>query len=380
MSSSKKTKNDDNTRDAANEQALMKASNFISQKLELVEKTHIRAAIEEDGDHYIIDPTPGQIGPLYRISKEHVKISPDEEAAESQNKLGTNLKDVFISQNAPTLKIEAIRWNDSSPRTSPLFSEMVPSTIENPLDFLEADEIIVPLADLTVPSPDLDPEASSENFLSLSSKVNTPSSKSAMPLSKLRATVEKNLVWHWGNVKDEVILHVEYVGGGRGESDRVKIHSTIVPSSCSSLLVCYTTSVYHGRRGYCYDGHGLAMDPYQRLLTGQSHNDTVQNLYRTLYTTIGSYEFWLLVATASDSKPNWNEAAENIKWQKRENPDSIREAKYKWENQESKDDTLRKVAAMAYLISGQRHNPNAIHIYRNCAKANMNDLFKLVSK
>lgn len=186
-------------------------------------------------------------------------------------------------------------------------------------------------------------------------------------MADLRSEVEANLVWHWGNVRDELQFstHFPIIG-----------HS---PTSCNSILKCLVAKWYHNRQ--CTDAvSGQFYDPFDSLVYGQRQNPPVQQMYRQLYADIGQEDFWMLVVTASDRgaverDSEWTNAIGGLQWQKRHNAASMAEAIYKWQNEEGRSDKIRKVAAMSYLLDGQRHNPTQVAIYRECAKENIDRLF-----
>jgi hypothetical protein len=143
--------------------------------------------------------------------------------------------------------------------------------------------------------------------------------------------VETNLQWQWENMQDVVL---------------------------SSLYVMTSGD----------PGGGLGA-----LKQRQGHNPLVADRYQKLY-DMNAESFWTAVVSAANIAGNVPEARLNIDWQAGNNHDSLVNAQSFYLS----DVRFHEAIAMFWLLSGQRHNPHVMEIYRATFRDAANSLWDYV--
>jgi hypothetical protein len=99
---------------------------------------------------------------------------------------------------------------------------------------------------------------------------------------------------------------------------------------------------------------------FNNVTDGVAGDGNAQQTYRDAYAALEEDSFWLLVArSASWVLPDLGSAANNLQWQKNNNINSLAWA-VSYHNQG------QDLPAIAWLLSGQRHNRDVMKVYRAC--------------
>jgi len=109
------------------------------------------------------------------------------------------------------------------------------------------------------------------------------------------------------------------------------------------------------------------------VVSGQQHNAPVADAYRRA-SDADPVRFWTLVMSSSNTTPNLTACAANIQWQWENNKESILKAQSLYLSKSA----LSLPAASFFLVSGQRHNPPVMDIYRATYREIPDQLFTLL--
>jgi hypothetical protein len=156
----------------------------------------------------------------------------------------------------------------------------------------------------------------------------SPLLSQAQDLARLRRESIANLVWQWDNN----------------------------PASCRKALGLSVTD----------SSQALAA-----LQEGQAHNAGVRDLYRVSWLRLG--DFWFIVASASNSRADFDSARVNINWQFAHNLGSLDSARQAWR-------AGNRIKAIHALLEGQAHNLSTLNLYRACFRDDRARLFVIVNE
>jgi TIR domain len=122
-----------------------------------------------------------------------------------------------------------------------------------------------------------------------------------------------------------------------------------------SCYVALELSVYAG-----YD------QGFRKLLEAQSHNALARETYKRVRRKVTpENRFWMLLATHHQLLDvQATHAQGHIEWQCKNNPASLYRAWHAWQASLSSGSELDQLKSILELCSGQRHNPNAMELYR----------------
>jgi hypothetical protein len=160
--------------------------------------------------------------------------------------------------------------------------------------------------------------------LLLASALSSP----AQDTNRLRSETTANVLWQWDNNPRSCLAALSYASTNRGEA-------------------------------------------LSRLKGGQRHNRNVQRLYEVAAASLP--DFWMIVATASNSGANFDEARVNINWQFSNNVTSLHNARRMWRSG-------HQIHALYELLQGQRHNVGVMNLYRACFRQDRERLFRIVNE
>jgi hypothetical protein len=117
------------------------------------------------------------------------------------------------------------------------------------------------------------------------------------------------------------------------------------------------------------------------LKAGQSHNPDVVDLYQAGFTVFGPFDFFKILCEASWSTGNMDEVRLNLDWQFENNPQSIADCWNYWSiYQGAGKQDFSYLFACRSIVSGQRHNPPVMAVYRANIRDHQAEFFTEVGK